>query len=320
MLSSRLMKIKLNHIIPDTLHHHRLDVALSQLFPDYSRSQMQQWIKQGDVQINGCVIQKTRHFVSTGETITIDTQLAETSHFEAQSIPLSIIFEDEHVIVINKPVGLVVHPGAGNADNTLLNALLHHAPELALIPRAGIIHRLDKDTSGLLVIARTLPMHHMLIKQMQQRKIHRGYRAIVQGRMISGGTIDAPMGRHPQNRTKMAVTHDGKKAVTHYRVIERFRMHTLLNVELDTGRTHQIRVHLAHLNYPIVGDLTYGKHRQYPNLTEKVQNALKTFRHQALHAYRLSLTNPVTKVQYDWLAPLPDDFSALLELLTEDSQ
>lgn len=312
--------ITLHNHIPETMHNLRLDVALSQLFSDYSRSQIQQWIKNSFVQVDQTVIQKPRYAVNTGQLITITAPLLEQIHSKAQCIPLNIVYEDEFLIVINKPVGLIVHPGAGNPDCTLVNALLHYAPELSLIPRAGIIHRLDKDTSGLLVIARTLPVHHRLIKDMQQRKIHREYRALVQGRMISGGTVDAPMGRHPIHRTKMAVTHGGKEAITHYRVLERFAEHTLLSVQLETGRTHQIRVHLAHIKYPIVGDATYAKHRQFPTLSKTKQTALQKFKHQALHAYRLVLTHPITKAECEWIAPMPNDMMTLIDVLRDSDQ
>ncbi len=311
--------ITLTNTIPDSLAHQRLDAALAQLFPDYSRNQIQQWIREGYVQIDNKIIQKPRQPVLENQTITITATIRENTEWQAQAIPLTIIYEDETLIVINKPIGLIVHPGAGNPDHTLVNALLHHAPELASIPRAGIIHRLDKDTSGLLVIAKTLPAHTALIKQMQARDIEREYRAIVHGVIISGGTIDLPMARHPTQRTKMAVRETGKPAVTHYRVLEHFREHTLLAVKLETGRTHQIRVHFAHYNYPIVGDPTYGKRGQYqyPELPQAAQEALNSFKHQVLHAYKLSLTHPVTKKRMEWKAPLPEDFERLVRVLRE---
>lgn len=313
--------ITLEKMIPDSLTHQRLDVALSQLFPDYSRSQIQHWIRDGYVQINNKVIQKQRQTVQTGQHVLIHATITENTEWEAQAIPLDIIYEDATLIVINKPIGLIVHPGAGNPDQTLVNALLHYLPALSTIPRAGIIHRLDKDTSGLLVIAKTLPAHHALIKQMQAREIEREYRTIVHGHIISGGTIDLPMGRHPSHRTKMAVREMGKPAVTHYRVLEHFREHTLLAVKLETGRTHQIRVHFAHYNYPIVGDPTYGKRGQYhyPELSEAAQTALKQFQHQALHAHKLALIHPETKKRMEWKAPLPDDFEELLMALRDDT-
>lgn len=312
--------ITLTNTIPDELADQRLDVALSQLFPDYSRNQIQEWIREGYVQLDNKIIQKPRHAVIAGQIVVIEAHLAHSKEWQAQAIPLNIVYEDETLIVINKPVGLIVHPGAGNPDNTLVNALLHHLPALSLIPRAGVIHRLDKETSGLLVIAKTLPAHHALIKQMQAREIEREYRTVVHGHIISGGTIDLPMGRHPTQRTKMAVRDMGKSAITHYRVLEHFREHTLLSVKLETGRTHQIRVHFAHYNYPLVGDPVYGKRGQYqyPELSEAAQNALKNFTHQALHAYKLSLTHPVTKKRLSFQTPMPDDMQQLIIALRED--
>lgn len=315
-------KIELTQIIPASLDHHRLDVALSQLFTDYSRSQLQTWIENGCVKINDHIITKNRHRVTAGDSVALSAELAEQGEWHAQAIPLNVVYEDETVIVINKPIGLVVHPGAGNPEHTLVNALLHHAPSLSLIPRAGIIHRLDKDTSGLLVVAKTLAAHHALIKQMQAREIEREYRAIVHGYIISGGTIDLPMGRHPTQRTKMAVVqHGGKSAVTHYRVLEHFREHTLLSVKLETGRTHQIRVHFSHYNYPLVGDPAYGKRGQYqyPELSAAAQAALNGFKHQALHAYKLSLVHPTTHQKMEWRAPIPADMQQLIEALREDT-
>lgn len=312
--------ITLHTEIPESLDKQRLDVALSRLFSDYSRNLIQEWIKNGAVKINDALIQKPRHAVQTGQLITIHADLAQNSEWVAQPIPLSIAYEDEFLIVVNKPIGLVVHPGAGNPDQTLVNALLHHAPELASIPRAGIIHRLDKNTSGLLVVARTLPVHHALIKQMQEREIQREYRAIVQGEMISGGTINEPIARHPTQRTKMAIVKTGKPAVTHYRILERFRTHTLLSVQLETGRTHQIRVHMAHLHFAIVGDTTYGKPKNFPHLSDALKTALLAFDHQALHAYKLGLVHPITQKFCEWIAEIPEDMKTLLALLRADEQ
>ena len=256
--SVRMKKtISLESAITESQNDMRLDAAISQLFPEYSRNQLQHWIKQGDVRVNGKCEKKPRKVAQTGDIIQVEAQLAETTTYTGQDIPLTIVYEDEHIIVINKPVGLIVHPGAGNPDRTLVNALLHYSPDLNAVPRAGVVHRLDKDTSGLLVIARTLVMHNALIRAMQQRTIHREYRALVQGVMISGGTINAQMARHPNQRTKMAVVESGREAITHYRVQSRFAAHTLLSIKLETGRTHQIRVHMAHIGYPIVGDKTY---------------------------------------------------------------
>lgn len=315
-----MKKIILNSTVTDILHNQRLDIALSTLFPDYSRSQLQQWIKKSCVQVNSEVIEKQRQFVHSGDIITVHAEIAEQTTAKAESIPLNTVFEDEFLIVIDKPTGLIVHPGAGNPDHTLVNALLHHEPALASIPRAGVIHRLDKDTSGLLVIAKTLPVHNALIKQMQAREIHREYRALIHGVLISGGTIRTEMGRHPNNRTKMAVVKRGKEAVTHFRVLERYRQHTLLAVTLETGRTHQIRVHLAHLKCPIVGDQTYCPRRyHYPQLPKAVQAALSAFDHQALHACKLSLTHPITKEVHTWKSPMPDDMQTLVQILHNDA-
>lgn len=308
-------RIQLSLHIPATENGKRLDAALSQLVPDYSRAQLQNWIKEGAVSVNNRLIQKPKTPVATDDYIEILATLFENTSAQAEAIPLAIVFEDEDLLVINKPVGLVVHPGAGSPNGTLMNALLHYLPDLSNIPRAGIVHRLDKGTSGLLVIAKTLPMHNALIKAMQKRKIHREYRALVQGHMISGGTIDEPMGRHPTHRTKMAVVRSGREAITHYRVLEKFAHHSLLSVQLETGRTHQIRVHLAHIGYPIVGDSTYGKQRIFKHLPDALQAALHAFKHQALHAYKLALTNPLTKTEHEWTAPLPEDFQRLIQLL-----
>lgn len=300
--------IQLMSEISDSLNGQRLDIALSQLFSEYSRGQIQQWIRAGFVTLDGAIIQKPRTTVKAQQQVMINAQLVNHENWDAQPIPLNIIYEDSALIVINKPVGLVVHPGAGNPDQTLINALLHYAPELATLPRAGIIHRLDKDTSGILVIARSLTSHHALVKMMQEREIHREYRAVVLGHMISGGTVDAPIGRHPVQRIKMAVVGNGKPAVTHYRVLQRFAKHTLLAVQLETGRTHQIRVHLSHIGYPIVGDPVYGK--------RGAENKNFTLSHQALHAYRLCLTHPITGEAHEWIADMPDDMLALIDKLS----
>ena len=311
--------IQLHGIIPESLNQQRLDVALSRLFPEYSRGTIQQWIKNSSVMINQMIIEKQRYAVQTGQSVSVQVDLIEnTSWTIAQSIPLSLVYEDEFLIIVNKPAGLVVHPGAGNPDKTLVNALLHFAPELAQLPRAGIIHRLDKDTSGLLIIARTLPAHHALIQQMQNRHIHREYRALVYGDIISGGTIDEPIGRHPTQRIKMAVNKQGKTAITHYRVIERFHTHTLLSVQLETGRTHQIRVHFAHHHFSIVGDPVYGRHKNTASLSDAINTALRTFPRQALHAYRLKLQHPVTQKLCEWTAPIPDDMKQLIDRLRAD--
>jgi 23S rRNA pseudouridine1911/1915/1917 synthase len=312
--------VELHDSIPSESSGERLDQALAKLFPQYSRSQLQTWIRNGFVSINGQTIDQVRLKVSFGQVIDIHAPLVASERWEAQPIPLEIIFEDESLLIINKPAGLVVHPGAGTPDNTLINALLHYSPTLSTLPRAGIIHRLDKDTSGLLVIARTLTAHHALIKQMKARQIEREYEAIVKGLLIAGGTIEANIGRHPTHRTRMAVVESGREAITHYRVIERFRAHTHLRIQLETGRTHQIRVHLTHIHHPIVGDPVYGHHVGIPTkLSEKLKIALQNFKRQALHAANLRLTHPVNGQWMEWHAPLPKDFVELLKLLREDS-
>lgn len=304
-------KISLSGTIPEGASNQRLDVTLAQLFPDYSRAQIQLWIREGAVSINNTLVTKTRHLAKTGQTVSINTTLENQGEWQPQDIPLNILYEDDTLMVINKPVGLIVHPGAGNPDKTLVNALLHYAPELSTLPRAGIIHRIDKDTSGLLIIARTLPAHTALVKMMQARDIHREYRALVLGQMISGGTVNAPIGRHPSLRTKMAVISNGKPAITHYRVLTRFAKHTLLSVKLETGRTHQIRVHFAHIGHPVVGDSVYGKRGN--------EDKVLTLSHQALHAYRLSLTHPVTHEKLTWTAPMPEDMMMLINKLSENT-
>lgn len=314
-----MTKIHLTQIVPEELDSKRLDQILARLFPDYSRAQLQKWIKSGDVKIDGKVCLRPREKILKQQHIEINAELVAKENWSAQSIPLDIIFEDEDLIIVNKPPGLVVHPGAGVPDQTLVNALLHHAPELDKLPRAGLIHRLDKDTSGLLVVARNLKAHHKLIKAMQQRKIKREYEAIVMDVMISGGTIEGAIGRHPTHRTKMAVVLTGKPAITHYRIIEKFRAHTHLRVILETGRTHQIRVHLAHIHYPIVGDSVYAKGRALPRkISDDLKQALREFKRQALHARKLCLMHPTLQKEFCWEAPLPDDMRGLIDALEKD--
>jgi len=312
--------INLTAIVPSELAEIRLDQALAKLFPDYSRSKLQKWIEAKYVTVNGQAAE-IRYKTQTGDNITITAPAEKEVSWQAHDVDLNIVYEDEHLIVINKPIGLVVHPGAGHQEYTLVNALLHHCPALANLPRAGLIHRLDKDTSGLLVIAKTLSAHTLLIQQMQNREIHREYNAIVNGVIIAGGTVDAPMGRHHTQRKKMTITASGKPAITHYRVIEKFRAHTWLKVQLETGRTHQIRVHMTHINHPILGDKTYGgRIKLPPQANEILIQALRAFDHQALHAKRLELIHPITHKKMSWQAPLPKDMERLIELLREDSQ
>lgn len=310
--------VNLEAIIPVEMSGLRLDQALARLFSQYSRGRLQDWIKAGQVKVDGKLL-RPRDAVQAGQCVVINATLVAQEQWEAQAIALNIVYEDETIIVLNKPAGLVVHPGAGNRNHTLLNALLHHAPELAELPRAGIVHRLDKDTSGLLVIARTLQAHQALIRAMQRRQIKREYLALVQGILISGGTVEEPIGRHPTQRMRMAVIHSGKRAITHYRVIERFPQHTLLRVELDTGRTHQIRVHMAHIQHSIVGDPTYAGRLKLPaGASEALKTGLITFKRQALHARHLAFLHPLTQQPLSFEAPIPDDLQGLLELLRED--
>jgi len=304
--------------VPLELAGQRLDRALAQLFSDFSRARLQQWVRDGRVTVDGQSA-RPRDKVLGGEQIELYPVLEPQGDWQAEPIPLAIVYEDEALLVINKPAGLVVHPAAGNRDGTLLNALLHQAPELEAIPRAGIVHRLDKDTTGLLVIARTLAAHKTLIEMMQQRDIRREYEAVVQGVMTAGNTIEAPIGRHPVQRTRMAVVNNGRPAVTHYRVIERFRAHSHIRVQLETGRTHQIRVHMAHIRYPLLGDPVYGgRLRIPPGCSVALDKQLHRFRRQALHAQRLQLSHPATGEVMDWQAPLPDDMQGLLEVLRQD--
>ena len=262
---------------------------------------------------------KPRDKVLSGERVELRAVLEQQVPVRPQEIPLEIVHEDEHLLVIDKPAGLVVHPGSGVADGTLQNALLHHDPALAALPRAGIVHRLDKETTGLMVVARSPVSHKRLVEALQARHIKRHYQALVVGRPAAGGRVEAPIGRHPVHRTRMAVVASGKPAVTHYRIAEPLRIHTLLDVQLESGRTHQIRVHMAHLHLPLVGDPVYGgRLRLPPGGDDETREALRTFRRQALHARRLELEHPVTGEPMSWTAPLPEDFAALLEALRRD--
>jgi 23S rRNA pseudouridine1911/1915/1917 synthase len=310
----------LNTKIPLTLSGYRLDKALAELFPDYSRARLQQWIREGQVLVNAVPL-RAKDKVLGGEDIQIVAESSEEVTWEAQDLPLNILYEDEDVLVINKPAGLVVHPGAGNAHNTLVNALLFHAPELSDVPRAGIIHRLDKDTSGILVVARNLTAHTSLINQQQAREFKREYQAVIMGVLVSGGTVNAPIDRHPNLRTQMAVVEEGKgrPAITHYRVMQRYRAHTLVRVKLETGRTHQIRVHMLYKRHPIVGDPVYGgRFRIPPASSVEFLETLRTFGRQALHAEILGFVHPRTGEMMEWHAPPPEDMQNLLAALAQD--
>ncbi len=307
------MKITLECHIPIESAGQRLDQALAQLQPDYSRAQWQQWIKDGCVCVDGNVITKTRFKVAVEQHITIKAILNEQVNWCAQDIALNILYADEALLIINKPAGLIVHPGAGNPDKTLVNALLHYDSNLIHVPRAGVVHRLDKDTSGILVVARNLSAHNYLTQAISAREIKREYQAVVHGEIISGGTVDAPIDRDPLHRTKMAVKNGGRDAITHYRVIEKFPHFTHIKCELDTGRTHQIRVHMMHIGHPIVGDSAYCHRRGIPGkLSPHIRQYVTAFPRQALHAWRLTLIHPDSGEELAWEAPLPEDMCALL--------
>jgi 23S rRNA pseudouridine1911/1915/1917 synthase len=307
-------------IVPDSAAGRRLDAVLADLFPEYSRSRLSAWIKSGDVSVDGAPA-RGRDPVRGGEAVALAVVQETQTHAVAEDIPLDVLYEDEHVLVIDKPAGLVVHPGAGNPAGTLVNALLHRDPSLELMPRAGIVHRLDKDTSGVMVVARTLPARTALVEQLSNRQVHRQYLAIVVGALVSGGTANAAIDRHPRDRVRMAVREDGKDAVTHYRLRERFRNHTALECRLETGRTHQIRVHMAHLRHPIVGDPLYGGSFKLPKgASEEFIAALRAFKRQALHAEVLEFAHPVTGEPIRCGAPVPEDMQHLLRLLREDAE
>jgi 23S rRNA pseudouridine1911/1915/1917 synthase len=309
----------LETVIPESRRGERLDLALAGLFPDFSRTRLKTWIEAGRVLVDGQA-RRPRDLVTGGERVRVEPELeAVTTTSPAQAIALDIAYEDAALIVVNKPAGLVVHPGAGNPDRTLQNALLHHDPSLAALPRAGIIHRLDKQTSGLLVIARDLVAHTALTRALAARDVAREYVAIAVGEMTGGGRVDAPIGRHAVDRLRMAVRADGRHAVTHYRVLTKFRGYTHVHVRLETGRTHQIRVHLAHAGYPIVGDPLYGRRRSLPPAASaELDAALREFRRQALHAARLAFAHPRTGRPVEVTAPVPADFEHLLATLRAD--
>lgn len=304
------------HVPPD-MAGQRLDQALARLFPAFSRSRLSDWIRSGQVQVNGRPA-RPRDRVKGGERIRLRAVVAPAGDWGAEPIDLDVVYEDADLLVINKPAGLVVHPGAGNPAGTLVNALLARDPGLAGLPRAGLIHRLDKDTSGLLVVARSLKAHTALVRQLQARELERIYQAVVQGPMVAGGRVDAPVGRHPVHRTRMAVVERGRAAVTHYRVLRRFRAHTLVRLKLESGRTHQIRVHMAHIGHPLVGDPVYGRPALPAGAGPALVDALRGFRRQALHACRLGLVHPASGEAMAWEIPLAQDMTALVAQLEAD--
>jgi 23S rRNA pseudouridine1911/1915/1917 synthase len=313
--------LQLEGIIPDESAGLRLDQALAQLFPDYSRGQLTKWIKSGDVSVDTNQL-RPRDSVSGGETIIITAQIEVVDDtWIAEAIQLDIIHEDDEVIILNKPAGMVVHPGAGNHDGTLVNALLHHCPQLEAIPRAGIVHRIDKGTTGLLMIAKTLRAHNSLVSQLQEHTVLRRYQAIVMGTMTAGGTVDEPIGRHPVDRKRQAVIGSGKYAITHYRVEHRYRAHTHIRCQLETGRTHQIRVHMSHIRYPLVGDPVYGGRIRLPKgASEQTIEALQGFRRQALHAGLLGFIHPATEQEVSWTIDMPEDMQKILAVLAKDQK
>ena len=306
--------------VPATLAGARLDQAAAELFSDYSRERLKAWINAGELTVDGAKV-KPKAKLHGHEVLTLNATIEEDTRFEPQDIALDIVYEDDDVIVINKAAGMVVHPAAGNPDGTLLNALLHHHPTLAEVPRAGIVHRLDKDTTGLMMVAKTLPAQTVLVEQLQARTVSRQYDAVVIGKPVAGSTIDAPIGRPPKDRKRQAVTASGKPAVTHFRVVERFRAHTHVRCQLETGRTHQIRVHMAHARYPLIGDPLYsGRAKLPPGAAGPLKEILREFPRQALHARKLSFVHPVSGETLTFQADLPDDLLMLLDYLREDSE
>ncbi|EOB2875702.1 23S rRNA pseudouridine(1911/1915/1917) synthase RluD [Vibrio vulnificus] len=308
-------QIELTNTVKDSQLGQRLDQAIAELFADFSRSRLKEWLLDGKVTVDGNVVTKPRTKVMGGEVITVLAELEDEVRWEAQDIPLDIVYEDDDILVINKPRDFVVHPGAGTPDGTVLNALLFHCPEVAEVPRAGIVHRLDKDTTGLMVVAKTVPAQTRLVRALQKRNITREYEAIAIGRMTAGGKVDKPIGRHATKRTLMAVSPMGKPAVTH------FREHTRIRLRLETGRTHQIRVHMSYLQHPLLGDAAYGGRARIPaGASEDVTAMIRNFDRQALHAVMLRFEHPITGEEMEFHAPVPDDMVELTETLRRDAQ
>ena len=304
-------------IIPERMTGQRVDVALSEMLPDYSRSKIIAWIKSGEALINHKPF-KPKDKVNGSEMVELTINQKQNNDWVGEDIPLNVVFEDEDMIVLNKAVGLVTHPGAGNWSGTLANALLHYEPKLATLDRAGIVHRLDKNTSGLMVVARNEKSQKNLVEQLQTHSVSREYSAIVYGHMVSGGTIDKPIGRDTKDRVKQTVSSNGKEAVTHYRVIDRYQNHTHVKVILETGRTHQIRVHLSHIGYPLIGDSMYGSKVRFPRKADAIlKKALVNFKRQALHSRKLTLAHPISGKLVSWKAPLPEDMLVLLDVLND---
>lgn len=305
--------------VPEQGDGERLDRVAARLWPEFSRARLQQWIEEGRLTVNGDS-KRRRDKVFAGDALQLDAPEESEGEWQAQDIALDIVWEDEYLLVINKPTGLVVHPGAGNPDGTLLNAVLHHCPGNASVPRAGIVHRLDRDTTGLMVVAKTLEAQTELVRQLQARSVHREYAAVVWGTPNQNGSVDANIGRHPSQRTRMAVLRQGgKPAITHYELRRRFRNHSELRCRLETGRTHQIRVHMTHLGFPLVGDPTYKK-GGLPRLSSSLQAAVQGFQRQALHALSLRLLHPRSGESMNWSVDLPEDMTDLLSALERDDE
>ncbi|MDT8408223.1 MAG: RluA family pseudouridine synthase [Wenzhouxiangellaceae bacterium] len=308
-------RISLQAVVTDSFDRKRLDQVAASLWPEYSRSRLADWIRAGKLQVNGCAV-KPNFRLSVGDRLALETVIEpHDSSPGPEAMALEVLHVDDELMVINKPPGLVVHPGSGNLDGTLVNGLLFLEPGLASLPRAGLIHRLDKDTSGCLVIARTSLSHLRLVEALKRREIHRHYQAIVWGHMIAGGQVNAALGRHPVDRRRQVVRGDGRPAITHYRVKRHLAGATLLDVKLETGRTHQIRVHMQHIGFPLVGDLAYGRRGSPSGLDEQQRQAWRSFGRQALHARQIELKNPVSGELISVSAPLPDDMQQLIEVL-----
>jgi len=307
--------IRLEALIPDYLDGLRCDHVAVKMFSDYSRSRLQNWINDGSLLVDGTKL-RPKDPVFSGSSMALSAKLEDQERWEPENIPITRIYEDAHLVVIDKPVGLVVHPGAGNPNGTLLNALLHHVPEVSKVPRAGIVHRIDKDTSGLLVVAKTIEAQNSLVQQLQNRTVKREYEAVTDGLMTAGGTVDEPIGRHSRNRLKMSVSASGKPAITHYRVVKKFVGNKHVRVQLETGRTHQIRVHMAHQKFPLVGDGLYGGRVRVPKgVSIALREHVRDFPRQALHAAKLELSHPDSGQIMQWKSPLPEDMKTLLSML-----